>query len=223
MAKRWPLRRRTIQRSFMRPGTFYSTFLGYDYEDTDEQRARYSAWDLVFHGANGINYYTLVSNTLNCPMIRPDGSLTSKAPWFFEEAKELKAGMGKLFMTATYENDGIAVHYSPPSIHAAEALGSHQHVGCDQAGIPDEPVIEDKLFGGTFAGRDGAVFIHIEEVGDHQIGPGLLHTCDTLLEVALVPGVVIIEEGQDIPPDHITLGETLRRFFPPCPPPPPHP
>ena len=114
---------RTIQRSFMRPGTFYSTFLGYDYKDSDEQRARYSAWDLLFHGANGINYYTLVSNTLNCPMIRPDGSLTNKAPWFFAEAKELKAGMGKLFMTATYENDGIAVHYSPPGIHAAKALG----------------------------------------------------------------------------------------------------
>ena len=114
---------RSVQQSFMRPGTFYSTFLGYDYKDTDEQRARYSAWDLLFHGANGINYYTLVSNTLNCPMIRPDGSLTNKAPWFFEETKELKAGMGKLFMTATYENDGIALHYSPPSIHAAEALG----------------------------------------------------------------------------------------------------
>ena len=114
---------RALQRSFMRPGTFYSTFLGYDYKDSDEQRARYSAWDLLFHGANGINYYTLVSNTLNCPMIRPDGSSTNKAPWFFEEARELKAGMGKLFMAATYESDGIAVHYSPPSIHAAEAVG----------------------------------------------------------------------------------------------------
>ncbi len=118
---------RELQRSFLRPGTFYSTFLGYDYKDNNEQGARYSPWDLLFHGANGINYYTLVSNTLNCPMIRPDGSFTNKGPWFFEEVRELKAGLGKLFMSATYENDGIAVHYSPPSIHAAEVTGLFDH------------------------------------------------------------------------------------------------
>ena len=118
---------RALQRSFLRPGTFYSTFLGYDYKDTNEQGARYSAWDLLFHGANGINYYTLVSNTLNCPMVRPDGSFTNKAPWFFEEVKELKAGLGKLFMSAAYESDGIAVHYSPPSVHAAHAVGLFDH------------------------------------------------------------------------------------------------
>jgi hypothetical protein len=118
---------RELQRSFLRPGTFYSTFLGYDYRDNDEQGARYSPWDLLFHGANGINYYTLVSDTLNCPLIRPDGSLTNKAPWFFQEVQELKAGPGKLFMSATYENDGIAIHYSPSSIHAAEATGLFDH------------------------------------------------------------------------------------------------
>ena len=118
---------RELQRSFLRPGTFYSTFLGYDYKDSNEQSARYSPWDLLFHGANGINYYTLISDTLNCPLIRPDGSFTSKAPWFFQEVQELKAGLGVLFMSATYENDGIAVHYSPPSIHAAEAAGLFDH------------------------------------------------------------------------------------------------
>jgi hypothetical protein len=30
-------------------------------------------------------------------------------------------------MSANYENDGIAVHYSPPSIHAAEATGLFDH------------------------------------------------------------------------------------------------
>jgi hypothetical protein len=71
---------RELQRSFLRPGAFYSTFLGYDYKDNNEQGARYGPWDLLFHGANGINYYTLVSDTLNCPLIRPDGSLTIKRP-----------------------------------------------------------------------------------------------------------------------------------------------
>jgi hypothetical protein len=114
---------REMQRSFARPGTFVSCFLGYDYKDNDEQRARYSPWDLAFRGSNGINYYTLVSDTLNCPLIRPDMTLTNKAPWFFEEVKELKSGLGRLLMSAKYANDGIAVHYSPASVHAATALG----------------------------------------------------------------------------------------------------
>ncbi|HUS81204.1 MAG TPA: beta-galactosidase, partial [Armatimonadota bacterium] len=114
---------RELQRSFMRPGTFYSTFLGYDYKDNNEQRARYAPWDLLFHGANGINYYTLVSGTLNCPLIRPDGSQADHAKWFFEEVRELKAGPGRLLIQGKYENDGIAVLYSPPSIHVATAVG----------------------------------------------------------------------------------------------------
>ena len=114
---------RGMQRSFARPGTFVTTFLGYDYKDNDEQRGRYGPWDLLFHGSGGVNYYTLMSNTLNCPLIRSDMSLTNKASWFFPEIRELKAGIGRLFMSADYECDGIAVHYSPASIHAATATG----------------------------------------------------------------------------------------------------
>ncbi|MGD9496653.1 MAG: beta-galactosidase [Armatimonadota bacterium] len=114
---------RELQRSFMRPGTFYSTFLGYDYKDSDEQRARYGPWDLLLHGASGINYYTLVSNTLNCPLVRPDGSLTRHAQWFFPEVAELRRGIGRLLIAGDYVDDGIAIHYSPPSVHAATATG----------------------------------------------------------------------------------------------------
>lgn len=114
---------RELQRSFMRPGTFYSTFLGYDYKDSNEQRARYAPWDLLLHGASGINYYTLVSNTLNCPLVRPDGSLSHHAEWFFPEVAELKRGIGRLLIAADYVDDGIAIHYSPPSVHAATAAG----------------------------------------------------------------------------------------------------
>ncbi len=114
---------RELQRSFMRPGTFYSTFLGYDYKDNNEQRARYAPWDLLLHGASGINYYTLVSNTLNCPLVRPDGSLAHHAEWFFPEVAELKRGIGRLLIAGDYEHDGIAIHYSPPSVHAATATG----------------------------------------------------------------------------------------------------
>lgn len=115
-----------LQRSFARPGTFSTTFLGYDYTDQDEQAARGRPWDLLFNGANGINYYTLVADSMNCPLILSDLSMTKKGAWFFEELEVLKRGIGKLFMEAKYANDGIAIHYSPTSLHVATASGLFQ-------------------------------------------------------------------------------------------------
>lgn len=115
-----------LQRSFVRPGTFSTTFLGYDYTDQDEQAARGRPWELLFNGAGGINYYTLVADSMNCPLILSDLSMTKKGAWFFEELEVLKCGIGKLFMEAKYANDGIAIHYSPASLHAATAAGLFQ-------------------------------------------------------------------------------------------------
>lgn len=115
-----------LQRSFLKPGAFSTTFLGYDYADNNEQLARGRPWDLLFNAARGINFYTLVSHTLNCPLLRSDLSMTRQGAWFFEELAELKRGIGKLFMEADYANDGIAIHYSPASLHAATASGLFQ-------------------------------------------------------------------------------------------------
>lgn len=113
----------TLQHSFKQPGTFVTTFIGYDNSDVDEQGTRTAPWRLLFDGADGINYFTLIYDTLLMPLIRPDLSLTRKAGWLFEEVAELKAGIGLLFMEAKPENDGIAIYYSPPSLHSATAAG----------------------------------------------------------------------------------------------------
>lgn len=110
-----------LQRSFAQPDTFSTRFLGYDYADDNEQAARSQIWELLFNGANGVNYYTLISHTLNCPLIRPDLSLARQGEWFFKEVKEIKEGLGRLFIESKYENDRIAVHYSPSSVHSATA------------------------------------------------------------------------------------------------------
>lgn len=112
-----------LQRSLMQAGIFFTTFLGYDYGSDNEEGARSAPWALLFSGANGINYYTLISHTLNCPLIRPDLSMTPHGTWFFEQIKELKEGLGKLFIEAERDNGGVAVHYSPASLHVATALG----------------------------------------------------------------------------------------------------
>lgn len=112
-----------LQRSLMQPGTFFTTFLGYDYGSDDEEAARSAPWKLLFDGANGINYYTLISHTLNCPVIRPDLSMTPHGKLYFEQIKELKNGFGKLIMEANRENSGVAIHYSPASLHVATATG----------------------------------------------------------------------------------------------------
>lgn len=113
----------SLQQSFKQPGTFVTTFIGYDNSDVDEQGTRSAPWRLLFDGADGINYFTLIYDTRLMPVIRPDLSLTRKAGWLFEEVAELKAGIGLLFMEAKPENDGIAIHYSPPSLHSATAAG----------------------------------------------------------------------------------------------------
>lgn len=112
-----------LQRSFMRPGTFLTTFIGYDYGDSDEQKARGQPWKVLFGGANGVNYFGLMHAAQLCGLLRTDFSPTKKAAWFFPEIQELKAGTGRLFMEGKYEDDSIGILYSPASVHSATASG----------------------------------------------------------------------------------------------------
>ncbi len=112
-----------LQRSFLRPGAFWTTFIGYDYNDTGEQQAHAQPWKVLFNGANGVNYFGLMHLWQICGLLRNDFSPTKKAGWFFPEIRELKAGTGRLFMEAAYEDDGIGILYSPSSAHAATVSG----------------------------------------------------------------------------------------------------
>jgi len=100
-----------------------TTFIGYDYNDSQEQRAHGQPWKVLFGGANGINYFGLVHGGQTCGIFRPDFSPTKNADWFFPEIQELKAGVGRLFMQGDLEDDGIAILYSPASVHSATAAG----------------------------------------------------------------------------------------------------
>lgn len=114
---------REMQRSLRRDDAFVTSFTGYDYSDDNEQRARSGPWDMLFNGSQGLNYYTLISNTLNCPLIRPDLSLMRKAAFTREEIAAVKAGPARLVLNSTREHDGLAILYSQPSLHAATMTG----------------------------------------------------------------------------------------------------
>src|SRR4029079_7524525 len=47
-------------------------------------------------------------------------------------------GVGKLLMESTRQQDGIALYYSMPSIHAASILGYHQRSSDDDDEVADK-------------------------------------------------------------------------------------
>lgn len=179
-----------LQRSFLQPGTFYTTFLGYDYSDSDEQSARSRLWELLFNGANGVNYYTMVSHSLNCPLLLNDGSLTRKAHWFFEELAEIKSGLGRLFIEGKPGRDGVAIHYSPASLHVATARGLA------------DPRQKRRAFGMNLTNLSKALadsHAHFEFLHEEQLCAGKLSE----YKILFLPWSAAISEGE---------AEAIRQF-----------
>jgi len=113
-----------LHRSFARPGTFLAGFNGYASPlENVERRFRTAPWRQLFDGATGVNFYTLMSASNNNPIVYSDLSLTPNAEFFCEEVRAIKRGPARLLFLCRRENDGIAVHYSQPSLHVATHTG----------------------------------------------------------------------------------------------------
>ena len=80
-------------------------------------RQDHYAWWAALHGHTGMSlWYT--------PMfLKPDLTFYDHALHVRSQVKQLTEGLGKLLMTARRKHDGIAIHYSQPSIHAAWLSG----------------------------------------------------------------------------------------------------
>src|SRR4030095_5946149 len=83
-------------------------------------------------------------------------------------------GVGKLLMESTRQQDGIALYYSMPSVHAASILGYHQRSS------DDDDEVTDKARLSFAANRDGWVrtikdlglqfdFVSSEDVAKNQL------------------------------------------------------
>ncbi|NOZ24207.1 MAG: hypothetical protein GXP25_24290 [Planctomycetes bacterium] len=106
-------------RCFAKPGSLMGAWhnrIG----NADEISAKRVSWHLLFHGFNSSWYWTTFN--CGCATCFPDLRPTPQLKWMAEVNDEIKSGLGKLFMNANRLNDGIAIHYSQPSVHAHTLL-----------------------------------------------------------------------------------------------------
>ncbi|MEW6358845.1 MAG: beta-galactosidase trimerization domain-containing protein [Planctomycetota bacterium] len=88
----------------------------------DEISAKRVSWHLLFHGFNSSWYWTTYNS--GCATCFPDLRPTPQLKWMAEVNQEIKGGIGKLMMNAKRLHDGVAIHYSQPSVHAHTLLGA---------------------------------------------------------------------------------------------------
>lgn len=111
-------------RSFAKPGALLGLWYG-PYETTmrTEDYNRFFPWRALFTGYNSVWWYAVYHGLSVCPM----DALTPSMTWYpylaatVEELREIKSGTGKALMHAQRQCDGVAVHYSQSSVHAAAA------------------------------------------------------------------------------------------------------
>ena len=84
--------------------------------NTNETSAKWLGWHLLLHGMNSSWYWT--SYNTGPALLFPDLRPAPQFLWMQESIDEIKAGIGRLLLSAKRQNDGIAVHYSQASVHA---------------------------------------------------------------------------------------------------------
>src|SRR6185436_14714281 len=122
----------------------------------------------------------------------PDMTYSESARDMGTAFKSLKfEGVGKLLMESERLGDGIAIHYSMPSVHGASILGYHQRSSDD-----DEPSKETSI--SFAANRDGWVrtvkdlglqfdFVSSEQVEQGGLASGKYKVLILPLSLALSP------------------------------------
>ncbi len=98
-------------------GVWYGGYFQYRTEDSE----RLWPWRALLNGFNSMWWYAVYHGLSTCPMDAVTPSMTVYGPfrWASEEIAELKAGPAKALMEAERLHDGIAVHYSQPSLHVS--------------------------------------------------------------------------------------------------------
>jgi hypothetical protein len=155
-----------MHRSFAKPNAMIGFWTGYGSHGLAVQNA---IWTAAIHNVLHPNIFWMYS------FLNPDLTYSASARDMGRAFSSLKfEGVGKLLMESQRRQDGIALYYSMPSIHAATILGYHQRSSDDDDEKPDKAHL-------SFAGnRDGWVktikdlglqfdFISSEEVAKNRI------------------------------------------------------
>src|SRR5205085_4027199 len=132
-----------MHRSFAKPNSMIGFWTGYGSHGLAVQNA---IWTAAIHNVLHPNIFWMYS------FLNPDMTYSASARDMGRAFNSLRfEGVGKLLMESARQQDGIALYYSMPSIHAATILGFHQRSSDDD----DEAVDKSRL---SFpANRDGWV------------------------------------------------------------------
>jgi Beta-galactosidase trimerisation domain/Beta-galactosidase len=155
-----------MHRSFAKPNAMIGFWTGYGSHGLAVQNA---IWTAAIHNVLHPNIFWMYS------FLNPDMTYSASARDMGRAFSSLRSeGVGKLLMESTRQQDGIALYYSMPSIHAASILGYHQRSSDDDDEVPDKARLSFP------ANRDGWVrtikdlglqfdFISSEDVARNQI------------------------------------------------------
>ncbi|MFL6208625.1 MAG: beta-galactosidase trimerization domain-containing protein [Pyrinomonadaceae bacterium] len=132
-----------MHRSFAKPDAMIGFWTGYGSHGLAVQNA---IWTAATHNVLHPNVFWMYS------FLNPDMTYSMSARDMGVAFKSLKfEGVGKLLMESARQQDGIAIHYSMPSVHGASILGYYQRSG------DDDEEAQDKTSLNFPANRDGWV------------------------------------------------------------------
>jgi hypothetical protein len=155
-----------MHRSFAKPSSMIGFWTGYGSHGLAVQNA---IWTAAIHNVLHPNIFWMYS------FLNPDMTYSASARDMGRAFSSLRfEGVGKLLMESKRQQDGIALYYSMPSIHAASILGYHQRSSDDDDTVPDKARLSFP------ANRDGWVktikdlglqfdFVSSEEVAKNPI------------------------------------------------------
>jgi hypothetical protein len=176
-----------MHRSFAKPDAIIGFWTGYGSHGAAVQNA---IWTAAIHNVLHPNIFWMYS------FLDPDMTYSQSARDMGAAFKSLKfEGVGKLLMESKRLGDGIAIHYSMPSVHGASILGYHQRSSDDDDEAPKETSLSFP------ANRDGWVrtikdlglqfdFVSSEEVEQGSLASGKYKVLILPLSLALSPSEV---------------------------------
>jgi hypothetical protein len=214
-----------MHRSFAKPDAMIGFWTGYGSRGLAVQNA---IWTAAIHNVLHPNIFWMYS------FLDPDMTYSESARDMATAFKSLRfEGVGKLLMESTRQQDGIALHYSMPSIHGASILGYHQRSS------DDDDEVKDKSRLSFAANRDGWVrtikdaglqfdFVSSEQVAQDRLAIGKYKTLILPLSLALSReeeekieafvssgGVVIADAAPGLMDEHCAWqqNDSVNRFF----------
>ncbi|HEY2976113.1 MAG TPA: beta-galactosidase trimerization domain-containing protein [Pyrinomonadaceae bacterium] len=207
-----------MHRSFAKPEAMIGFWTGYGSHGLAVQNA---IWTAAIHNVLHPNIFWMYS------FLDPDLTYSQSARDMGAAFKSLKfEGVGRLLMESRRLGDGIAIHYSMPSVHGASILGYHQRSSDDDDEAPKETSLSFP------ANRDGWVrtikdlglqfdFVSSEQIEQGSLTSGKYKVLILPLSLALSPagvkniegfvqtgGVVIADAAPGLMDDHCAWQQT---------------